>query len=272
MDDAGWDVAAAARRCHDDPRGPAGAGVRGHAGRAAARPHDRRDGRRRARARRRLHRRPGRRARRCAAWSTCCRPAATSTPSTRARSRRGWRGRPGRRWPSRSSRSTSTRPATIPQSVGLSVWGTSAMRTSGDDIAEVLALLGVRPVWDEASRRVNDLQVIPLEELGRPRIDVTVRISGFFRDAFPHVVAMLDDAVRLVAGAGGARRVQLRPGARARRPGRARRRAPLDHAHLRLQAGLVRRRDPAGRRVGQLAQRPGPRRGLHGVGRLRLRS
>ncbi|RYB97442.1 cobaltochelatase subunit CobN [Nocardioides ganghwensis] len=87
-----------------------------------------------------------------------------------------------------------------PESVGLSVWGTSAMRTSGDDIAEVLALLGVRPVWDEASRRVNDLQVIPLEELGRPRIDVTVRISGFFRDAFPHVVAMLDDAVRLVAG------------------------------------------------------------------------
>ncbi len=87
-----------------------------------------------------------------------------------------------------------------PQSVGLSVWGTSAMRTSGDDIAEVLALLGVRPVWDEASRRVVDLESISLEELGRPRIDVTVRISGFFRDAFPHVVTMLDDAVRLVAG------------------------------------------------------------------------
>ncbi|GAA1448532.1 cobaltochelatase subunit CobN [Mycobacterium cookii] len=87
-----------------------------------------------------------------------------------------------------------------PESVGLSVWGTSAMRTSGDDVAEVLALLGVRPVWDEASRRVSDLQVIPLDELDRPRIDVTVRISGFFRDAFPHVVAMLDDAVRLVAG------------------------------------------------------------------------
>ncbi|MGH3360404.1 MAG: cobaltochelatase subunit CobN, partial [Nocardioidaceae bacterium] len=87
-----------------------------------------------------------------------------------------------------------------PRSVGLSVWGTSAMRTSGDDIAEVLALLGVRPIWDEASRRVTDLDVIDLEELGRPRIDVTVRISGFFRDAFPHVVAMLDDAVRLVAG------------------------------------------------------------------------
>ncbi|MBM7519846.1 cobaltochelatase subunit CobN [Nocardioides nitrophenolicus] len=89
--------------------------------------------------------------------------------------------------------------AAYPESVGLSVWGTSAMRTSGDDIAEVLALLGVRPEWDEASKRVHALTVIPLEELGRPRIDVTVRISGFFRDAFPHVVAMLDDAVRMVA-------------------------------------------------------------------------
>ncbi|ANI40468.1 cobaltochelatase subunit CobN [Mycolicibacterium vaccae] len=87
-----------------------------------------------------------------------------------------------------------------PESVGLSVWGTSAMRTSGDDIAEVLALLGVRPIWDDASRRVVDLEAIPTAELGRPRIDVTVRISGFFRDAFPHVVSMLDDAVQLVAG------------------------------------------------------------------------
>lgn len=87
-----------------------------------------------------------------------------------------------------------------PRSVGLSIWGTSAMRTSGDDIAEVLALLGVRPVWDDASRRVVSLEAIPLAELGRPRIDVTVRISGFFRDAFPHVVTMLDDAVALAAG------------------------------------------------------------------------
>jgi cobaltochelatase CobN len=86
-----------------------------------------------------------------------------------------------------------------PRSVGLSVWGTSAMRTSGDDIAEVLALLGVLPVWDDASRRVVGLEAVGLDELGRPRIDVTVRISGFFRDAFPHVVAMIDDAVRLVA-------------------------------------------------------------------------
>ncbi len=88
---------------------------------------------------------------------------------------------------------------TYPESVGLSVWGTASMRTSGDDVAEVLALLGVRPVWDEASRRLTAVEPIPLDELGRPRIDVTVRISGFFRDAFPHVVTALDDAVRLVA-------------------------------------------------------------------------
>lgn len=86
-----------------------------------------------------------------------------------------------------------------PSSVGLSIWGTANMRTSGDDVAEVLALLGVRPVWDAASRRVTGLEAVPLEELGRPRIDVTVRISGFFRDAFPHVVTMLDDAVQLAA-------------------------------------------------------------------------
>ncbi|MDJ0345508.1 cobaltochelatase subunit CobN [Streptomyces sp. H10-C2] len=86
-----------------------------------------------------------------------------------------------------------------PKSVGLTVWGTSCMRTQGDDIAEILALLGCRPVWDDASRRVTGFEVVDLEELGRPRIDVTVRISGFFRDAFPHVIQLLDDAVQTVA-------------------------------------------------------------------------
>ncbi|MGK5446138.1 cobaltochelatase subunit CobN [Streptomyces radiopugnans] len=86
-----------------------------------------------------------------------------------------------------------------PRSVGLTVWGTSCMRTQGDDIAEILALLGCRPVWDDASRRVTGFEIVPPAELGRPRIDVTVRISGFFRDAFPHVVALVDDAVRAVA-------------------------------------------------------------------------
>ncbi len=86
-----------------------------------------------------------------------------------------------------------------PRSVGLTVWGTSAMRTQGDDIAEVLALIGVRPVWDEASRRVTGVEVVSREELGRPRVDVTLRISGFFRDAFPHVITLLDDAIATVA-------------------------------------------------------------------------
>jgi cobaltochelatase CobN len=89
-----------------------------------------------------------------------------------------------------------------PRCVGLTVWGTSAMRTQGDDIAEVLALIGCRPRWDDASRRVTGFEILPLAELGRPRIDVTLRISGFFRDAFPHVIALLDDAVGAVAGLG----------------------------------------------------------------------
>jgi len=86
-----------------------------------------------------------------------------------------------------------------PEMVGIVVWGTSAMRTHGDDVAQILSLLGVRPVWQPESRRVQGLSVIPLEELGRPRIDVTIRISGFFRDAFPNLINLLDQAVELVA-------------------------------------------------------------------------
>lgn len=86
-----------------------------------------------------------------------------------------------------------------PESVAISVWGTSAMRTHGDDIAEILSLLGVKPRWQQESRRVQGLEVIPLAELGRPRIDVTVRISGFFRDAFPHLISLIDEAVHTVA-------------------------------------------------------------------------
>ncbi|MFI0351032.1 cobaltochelatase subunit CobN [Actinomadura sp. 9N407] len=86
-----------------------------------------------------------------------------------------------------------------PSSVGLTVWGTAAMRTQGDDIAEVLALIGCRPVWDDASRRVTGFEIVPPDELGRPRIDVTLRISGFFRDAFPHVITLIDDAIAAVA-------------------------------------------------------------------------
>ncbi|HET9093461.1 MAG TPA: cobaltochelatase subunit CobN [Solirubrobacteraceae bacterium] len=88
----------------------------------------------------------------------------------------------------------------LPEMVGLVAWATAAMRTQGDDAAEVLALLGVRPVWHPASRRVTGIELIELAELGRPRIDVTLRISGFFRDAFPHLIDLLDDAITLVAG------------------------------------------------------------------------
>lgn len=87
----------------------------------------------------------------------------------------------------------------LPRMVGLVAWGTAAMRTQGDDVAEILALLGVRPTWHPETRRVTGVEVVPPDELGRPRIDVTVRISGFFRDAFPHLVRLLDDAVALVA-------------------------------------------------------------------------
>jgi len=91
----------------------------------------------------------------------------------------------------------------LPSSVGLVVWGTSAMRTGGDDVAEALALLGVRPLWTSESGRVTGVELVSLEELGRPRVDVTIRVSGFFRDAFPHVLDLLDDAVRLAATAEG---------------------------------------------------------------------
>ena len=87
-----------------------------------------------------------------------------------------------------------------PETIGIVVWGTAAMRTQGDDVSEILALLGMKPIWNEESRRVTGLEVVPLEELGRPRIDVTVRISGFFRDAFPGLITLLDDAFTTVAG------------------------------------------------------------------------
>ncbi len=85
-----------------------------------------------------------------------------------------------------------------PESVAISIWGTSAMRTHGDDVAQILALLGVRPVWQVENRQVSGVEIIPLEELKRPRIDVTTRISGFFRDAFPQLIDLIDDAVNAV--------------------------------------------------------------------------
>ncbi|UXN70504.1 cobaltochelatase subunit CobN [Devosia neptuniae] len=84
------------------------------------------------------------------------------------------------------------------QSLALSVWGTANMRTGGDDIAQALALIGAKPVWDPSSLRVSGYEIIPLARLGRPRIDVTLRISGFFRDAFPAQIALFDRAARAI--------------------------------------------------------------------------
>ncbi|MBP8646196.1 MAG: cobaltochelatase subunit CobN [Syntrophobacteraceae bacterium] len=85
-----------------------------------------------------------------------------------------------------------------PDSVGIILWGGPTMRSKGDDVAEILYLLGIRPRW-EANGVVSGLEVIPQIELGRPRIDVVPRISGFFRDAFPNLVQLIDEAIRTVA-------------------------------------------------------------------------
>jgi cobaltochelatase CobN len=86
-----------------------------------------------------------------------------------------------------------------PRAVALSAWGTANMRTGGDDLAQALALLGARPLWDAPSHRVTGVEILPLGLLDRPRVDVTLRVSGFFRDAFPAQIALFDRAVQEVA-------------------------------------------------------------------------
>ena len=86
-----------------------------------------------------------------------------------------------------------------PRTLALSAWGTANMRTGGDDLAQGLALLGVQPRWDGPSRRVVGFEILPLSVLDRPRVDVTLRVSGFFRDAFPSQIDLFDSAVRAVA-------------------------------------------------------------------------
>jgi cobaltochelatase CobN len=86
-----------------------------------------------------------------------------------------------------------------PDSIGILVYGTVTMRTRGDDLAEILYLMGLKPQWQKGSGNVCGLEVIPLEQLGRPRLDVVPRISGFFRDSFPNLVELIDEAARMVA-------------------------------------------------------------------------
>jgi cobaltochelatase CobN len=86
-----------------------------------------------------------------------------------------------------------------PKTIVLNLWGSASMRTGGDDLAQAMALIGVKPVWDDASTRVSGFEILPLALLGRPRVDVTLRISGLFRDVFPAQIALFDEAVRAVA-------------------------------------------------------------------------
>ncbi len=87
----------------------------------------------------------------------------------------------------------------IPQNIAMLVYGGETMKTNGDDIAEALYLMGVRPIWLNNGDRVIGLEVIPYEELKRPRIDVTLRITGLFRDTFPILIRLLEEAVNLVS-------------------------------------------------------------------------
>ena len=86
-----------------------------------------------------------------------------------------------------------------PRRIVLDLWGSATMRTGGDDLAQAFALIGVRPVWDHASARVSGFEIEPAAMLERPRVDVTLRISGLFRDVFPTQIALFDAAVRAVA-------------------------------------------------------------------------
>lgn len=87
-----------------------------------------------------------------------------------------------------------------PRRLFVDCWGTPAMRTGGDELAQALALIGVRPLWENGSGRVTGYEIMPAGVLGRPRVDVTLRISGLFRDVFPQQIALFDQAVRAVAG------------------------------------------------------------------------
>ncbi len=85
-----------------------------------------------------------------------------------------------------------------PKQIVLDLWGSATMRTGGDDLAQAFALIGCRPTWDTASNRVGGFEILPLATLGRPRVDVTLRISGLFRDVFPTQIALFSAAVRAV--------------------------------------------------------------------------
>ncbi|MGB0439133.1 MAG: cobaltochelatase subunit CobN, partial [Paracoccaceae bacterium] len=86
-----------------------------------------------------------------------------------------------------------------PRGLVVDLWGSATMRTAGEEFAMALALIGVRPVWDDGSERVSGIEVLPIAELSRPRLDVTLRVSGLFRDVFPTLSALFAQAVRTLA-------------------------------------------------------------------------
>ncbi|MDE1131182.1 MAG: cobaltochelatase subunit CobN [Ascidiaceihabitans sp.] len=86
-----------------------------------------------------------------------------------------------------------------PKGLIVDLWGSATMRTAGEEFAMALHLLGVKPVWDEGSERVSGIEIIPITELERPRLDVTLRVSGLFRDVFPTLSALFSQAIRALS-------------------------------------------------------------------------
>ena len=123
-----------------------------------------------------------------------------------------------------------------PKRIALSAWGTSNMRTGGDDIAQALALMGVKPTWDNQTNRVTGFEIIPSSVLGRPRVDVVFRVSGFFRDAFPFQIDLIDSAARAVAAL--EEEITINPlAAQVKRDAEAMREAGIGEADAARQAG-----------------------------------
>ena len=209
----------------------------------------------------------------------CCPPAGTSTPWTPAPYRRKRRGGSAGSRPACSSTATGRSTES-----GRSAWcfARGAPRTcvpAGDDLAQALALMGVKPAWEPSTGRVTGFEVLPLDVLDRPRVDVTLRVSGFFRDAFPAQIALIDAAARASrtprrarARQPPCRRLRHRRGPPHRRGGGAggcgaARRLP----GLRRQAGRLRSRPAGPDRRARLARRGRSRARVGRVGRLRLR-
>ena len=131
-----------------------------------------------------------------------------------------------------------------PRALVVDLWGSATMRTAGEEFAMALHLIGVRPVWDAGSERVSGFEIVPLAELDRPRVDVTLRVSGLFRDVFPTLSSLFGQAVRTLAqrdeaadwnpfvAAAGARVYGPRPFSAAYHPARIRFRRPPEYDDL----------------------------------------